>query len=88
MKKHLLTCILATILLLVSLQAECQVSVNSDGSNPDNSAMLQVKSTTKRFLSPQLTAAQRDAIVNPAEGLVIYNLECKDVQYFNGAGWV
>ncbi len=24
----------------------------------------------------------------PAEGLVIYNIECKDVQYFNGAGWV
>ncbi len=85
MKK--LSFLIAT-LLFISRALFAQVGINTDGSQPDNSAMLQVKSTTKGFLPPQMTTAQRDAIANPAEGLVIYNIECKDVQYFNGAGWV
>jgi len=79
---------LLIIAILIAVNLNAQVSINTDGSQPDNSAMLQVKSTTKGFLPPQMTTAQRDAIANPAEGLVIYNIECKDVQYFNGAGWV
>lgn len=49
-----------------------QVSVNSDGSKPDTSAMLDVKSTTLGLLIPRMTEAQRDAIVLPANGLMIY----------------
>ena len=80
--------IILIALAWISIQVMGQVAISNDGSQPDNSAMLQVKSTTKGFLPPQMTTAQRDAIANPAEGLVIYNIECKDVQYFNGAGWV
>lgn len=36
-------------------------------------AEFQVDSTTKGFLPPRMTTAQRDAITSPAAGLMIYN---------------
>jgi uncharacterized protein (TIGR02145 family) len=49
--------------------------INDDGSSPDNSAMLDVKSTTKGMLIPRMTAAQIGAIANPADGLQAYNTD-------------
>jgi len=40
-----------------------QVGINTDSSQPDPSAMLEIKSTTKGLLPPRMTMAQRDAIV-------------------------
>jgi len=40
------TTILTTVLVILSLGLSAQVSVNTDGSSPDGSAMLDVKSTT------------------------------------------
>lgn len=57
-----------------------QVGINSEGTPPDGSAMLDVRSTTKGFLPPRMTMAQRDAIQNPAEGLVVF---CTDCDYGN-----
>ncbi|MEY3367218.1 MAG: hypothetical protein RI973_373 [Bacteroidota bacterium] len=37
------------------------------------SAILEVQSTEQGFLLPRMTKAQRDAIANPATGLMIYN---------------
>jgi hypothetical protein len=37
------------------------------------SAQLEVTSTSKGFLPPRMTTAQRDAITSPADGLIIYN---------------
>jgi len=54
---------------------------------PDNSAMLDVESTTKGFLPPRMTTAERDAIINPAEGLQIYNTDTKCLNYFVGTNW-
>ncbi len=47
------------------------------GSVPDSSATLDIQSTTRGVLFPRLTTAQRDAIVNPAEGLMVYNVTTK-----------
>jgi len=60
------------ILLIITMPAFTQVSINNDNSNPDPSAMLDVKSTTKGMLIPRLTAEQRDAILSPATGLLIF----------------
>lgn len=65
-----------------------QVGVNTDGSEPDGSAILDVKSDAKGLLPPRMTALQRDAISNPIEGLVIYNTESKIIELFNGTAWV
>ena len=47
------------------------VGINDDGSQPDNSAMLHVKSTSKGLLIPGMTKDQRDLIESPANGLLI-----------------
>jgi hypothetical protein len=39
------------------------------------SAILQADSTTKGFLPPRMTAAQRTAIASPAEGLIVYQTD-------------
>ena len=49
------------------------VSINSTGSLPDASAMLDVSSTTSGFLVPRMTTAQQNAISSPATSLLIFN---------------
>jgi uncharacterized protein (TIGR02145 family) len=40
---------------------------------PDGSALLEMQSTTGGVLPPRMTQAQRDAIVSPATGLLLFN---------------
>jgi hypothetical protein len=60
-----------------------QVGINSDGSNPDNSSMLDVKSITKGMLVPRMTLSQRNAIGSPASGLLIYQTDNTPGFYYN-----
>ena len=53
-----------------------QMGINTDGSNPDQSAMLDVKTTTKGVLIPRMTHTQRSAIVNPVAGLMVFCTDC------------
>lgn len=53
-----------------------QVGINTDGSQPDPSAMLDVKSTAKGLLPPRMNQAALNAISNPADGLLIYCTDC------------
>lgn len=56
---------------------------------PDPSAMLHVQDTAKGLLVPRMTAAQKAAINNPAEGLMVYQTnEVKGFWYFTGGNWV
>jgi trimeric autotransporter adhesin len=72
------------LLFLVSgLSVNAQVSINTDNSLPDNSAMLDVKSTAKGVLLPRMTQAQRTAISSPAAGLIIYQTDNIPGFYFN-----
>jgi hypothetical protein len=47
------------LLLLANCALLAQVSINTDNSTPDVSAMLDVKSTIKGFLPPRMTTTQR-----------------------------
>lgn len=49
------------------------IAINSTGNLPDTSAMLDVSSKVKGFLAPRMTTAERNAIVLPATGLLVYN---------------
>jgi len=54
----------------------------------DASAIMQADSTTKGFLAPRMTTAQRDLIGTPATGLMIYNTDTKKYNQYNSAIWV
>jgi hypothetical protein len=55
----------------------------------NSSAILQVDSTTKGFLPPRMTTANRTAIsATPTAGLVIYNSDVNRLQVYNGTTWV
>ena len=69
--------------LVISNNLLAQVAINTDGSSPDNSAMLDIKSTTMGLLVPRLTQAQRDAILSPAAWLVIFQTDGTPGLYYN-----
>ena len=62
--------------LLNSIFLFSQVGVNTEGSNPDPSAILDAKSTQKGFLPPRMTLAEMNAISGPAPGLMVYCTNC------------
>lgn len=52
-------------------------------------AQLQVESTTKGFLPPRMTNAQRLAIISPATGLMVYCTDAAEGLYIKkSTGWV
>ncbi|MBI4239461.1 hypothetical protein HY620_00540 [Candidatus Uhrbacteria bacterium] len=59
-------------------------------SSPSSFAVLDLSSTTKGFLPPRMTQAQRDAIVGQAAGLVVYNTtagDTKGLNIYDGTNW-
>ncbi len=65
-----------------------QVAINTDGSAPDASAMLDVKSTDGGILIPRMSVADRDAIASPATGLLVFVTDDHTFYYYDGANWV
>ena len=56
--------------------------------SPDPSAQLDVSSATKGLLPPRLTQTQINAMVDPAEGLIVYNKTIRKLNVYNGTEWV
>ena len=85
MKKVLLILFLLFGSFTISAQS---VAINTDKSAANASAMLDIKSTNKGLLIPRLTLAQRNAVVTPATGLLIYQTDnTAGYYYFNGSAW-
>ena len=55
---------------------------------PDPSAILELRSTSKGFLVPRMTTAQRNAISAPALWLLIFNTDTQQFEYWNGTVWI
>jgi hypothetical protein len=55
---------------------------------PEGSSLLDVVSTTKGITMPRLTSVQRDAIVSPATGLIVYDLNYNSFFLFDGVSWM
>jgi trimeric autotransporter adhesin len=65
------------------MAAQAQMAINTDGSLPDNSAMLEVKSSSKGLLIPSMTIAQRNAVPAPANGLMVFQTDNSPGFYYN-----
>lgn len=63
------------------------VKISANPGNPDPSAMLEVESTTGGLLLPRMTTAQRNAISNPAQGLMIFNTTTSCFEGWTGSAW-
>lgn len=70
-------------ILLVSGMLNAQV-VGIGTLTPDSSSALHIYSTDKGFLMPRMSTAQRDLIILPATGLMIFNLTTSDGQLNTG----
>ncbi len=79
--------ILLTAVLFTALSTMAQVAINKDGTDPNASAILDVKATDAGFLPPRMTISQRDAISSPADGLVIYNITTECLEFYKGGAW-
>ena len=78
-----------TLLFLASFYAQAQVGIGIAAENIDVSAQLEVSSTTKGFLPPRMSEANRIAIVTPAAGLIIYQTDATTgFWYYNGTAWL
>ncbi|MBP6431557.1 MAG: hypothetical protein KA319_07315 [Ferruginibacter sp.] len=66
------------------------VAINNDGSIANASALLDIKSTNKGLLLPRVTKAQKDAIISPAAGLLVYQTSPDSIgfQYYDGTKWL
>ncbi len=62
---------IAAFSLISSVDLAAQTAVG--GEEPDASAMLDIQSTDAGVLFPRMTESNRDAIVNPAQSLLLFN---------------
>ncbi len=70
------TVIFLFLFLITGMGVFAQVGINTDNSAPDPSAGLDVKFNNKGVLLPRITYIERNAIVSPAEGLMVYCTNC------------
>lgn len=72
---------LPKFLLLFILGAQAMAQVGIGTISPDVSTILDIQADDKGILIPRLTTGQRDAIVDPANGLLIFNTDSDEFQY-------
>ena len=80
--------LLSVLFILGLVPAFAQIGIGT--TTPAPSAALEVSSTDndKGILIPRISAAQKDAIVNPAEGLLIYQITAPvGFYYYAGTSW-
>jgi hypothetical protein len=62
-------------------------NVGLSNTSPNAAAILDCNSTSKGFLPPRMSTAQRDAISTPPAGLMIYNNSTNVLNFYNGSAW-
>ncbi len=89
MKNFLKYVLLGLVFEIPALIAFGQVSISPDNSQPDASAMLDVRSTDRGLLIPRMTHSQLAAITDPAEGLLVFCTDCGSgsLSIFIGGNW-
>lgn len=88
-KKRFTKNVITTFLILIICNfTYAQVAINEDNSDPDATAILDVKSTSKGVLIPNLSLTERNTVPSPAEGLMIFNRTVGFMEYYNDTSWI
>lgn len=82
--------LIIAMLLVFPLWSQGQgVGINVAGNPPDPSSVLDLSSTSQGLLTPRMTKAERDAIVGPATGLLIFQTdEQPGYRFYDGTEWL
>jgi hypothetical protein len=80
-RRHVITLVTGLVQLLLAQ------GVGIGTSTPHPSAILELSSTTKGLLIPRLTDAERQALPDPATGLLIFNTTTGELNFYNGSSW-
>lgn len=65
-----------------------QGAVVVGGTSAATSSLVDIQSTTRGFLPPRMTTAQRTAIASPAAGLVVFDTTLQNLCYYRDGVWV
>jgi hypothetical protein len=88
MKQMNLLRIMIVIVLTImcsGVNAQYNVGINPTGAMPDPSAALDVVADDKGMLIPRVSTMQRLAIVNPANGLMVFDTDVMCVFFYRAA---
>src|ERR1043166_5265966 len=93
--KNITTILCGVIVCIITENAHAQTNIfPSSGAagigttTPDASSLLEIKSTSKGLLIPRMTQTQRNAIVSPATGLLIFQSDhTSGFYYYSGSAW-
>jgi hypothetical protein len=70
-----------------------RIRINSGGlvgigtTAPNAYALLDVSSTTKAFMPPRMTTAQKLTIPSPTAGMMVYDSTLNHIYVFNNSTW-
>lgn len=78
--------LLLGIHLFLSFCIQAQVGIGTV--SPDNSAVLDLSSTSKGLLIPRMNTVARTGIPAPATGLLVYDTDVNQVFFYNGSIWM
>lgn len=88
--RHIRAALILFFAITAGSIAAQNVMMDEFGIQADNSAMLEINDSTSGFFSqhkglliPRMTQAQRNAIINPANGVLIYQLDVDSGYHYN-----
>jgi len=78
--------IISTIFFLTASALAQNVGIGT--TTPNASAQLDISSNTKGILIPRMTEAEKNAIISPVQGLMVFNTSTNSFQYYNSSVWI
>ena len=91
LKSLLLVCLLSATMnsLFAQNKFPATGAVGIGTTTPNASSLLEIASTSKGILIPRMTSSQRNNIIAPATGLLVFVTDrAPGFYYYNGAAWV
>lgn len=80
--------LLSLLLFFCISNTYAQIGINTDGSAPHSSAILDVKSTSKAFYPPRMNTGAKEGIVGVQAGALVYDVNAQDLNFFTGSLWL